>query len=98
MISWLQKHMLPCAFKTFFGIDCPICGFQRSFVELLKGQFYESFKIYPPLIFILILILMLPAYLIFPFYIQQKHVRMYAAFVLSVIIVNYLIKILTGNL
>lgn len=47
MIGWLERHMLPCAYKSIFGIDCPGCGFQRSFIALLKGDFAHSFILYP---------------------------------------------------
>ena len=46
MIGWLERHMLPCAYKSIFGIDCPGCGFQRSLIALLKGDFVHSFILY----------------------------------------------------
>ena len=52
--NWLQNHMLPCAYKQIFGLNCPMCGFQRSLIELLKGNVFESIIIFPallPLIF-----------------------------------------------
>jgi hypothetical protein len=98
MISWLQKHMLPCAFKMLFGIDCPVCGFQRSLVALLRADFIESFKIYPPLIFVLALIVLSILYLIFPGVIKSKYLRFYGSFVLAIITLNYIVKILTGSI
>jgi len=98
MISWLQKHMLPCAYKYLFGIDCPICGSQRSLIFLMKGNFAESFRMYPPLIFLLMLILFAVAYLIFPSIIKAKFLKQYAVFVLMIIAVNYTYKIITGNI
>ncbi len=50
MINWLENHMFTCFFKTYFGVDCLGCGIQRSFIELLKGNFIESVKLYPALI------------------------------------------------
>ena len=98
MISWLQKHMLPCAFKMFFGIDCPICGFQRSLVQLLEGNVLSSLKIYPPLIFVIALIFGSVAFLFFPSFIKQKYLQYYSVFVLSVITANYIFKIVTNNI
>ncbi|SHG28544.1 Protein of unknown function [Flavobacterium micromati] len=46
----LEKYMFPCLSKTLFGIECLGCGFQRSFVLLLQGDFSGSFKMYPALI------------------------------------------------
>ncbi|HYJ65209.1 MAG TPA: DUF2752 domain-containing protein [Parafilimonas sp.] len=98
MITWLQKHMLPCAYKYFFGIDCPICGAQRSMLLLLQGNFIESFKTYPPLIFLLTLIFFAIAYLIFPKIVEANFLKQYAVFVLMIIAINYGYKIATGNL
>ncbi len=39
--------MLPCLSKTLFGIECLGCGFQRSFLLLIQGDFEEAFKMYP---------------------------------------------------
>lgn len=61
MIGWLEKHMLPCAYKSIFGIDCPGCGFQRSVIALLKGDLSESLSLYPatiPLLFTCIFLLL----------------------------------------
>ena len=90
--------MLPCAYKYFFGIDCPICGSQRSLLLLMQGNFAGSFKTYPPLIFLLILIFFTVAYLIFPLIIKAKLLKQYAVFVLIIIFLNYGYKIATGNL
>ncbi|MFC3561701.1 DUF2752 domain-containing protein [Pedobacter jamesrossensis] len=46
--DWLQNHLIPCPFKYLTGIDCPGCGFQRSFIELIQGNFEKSWSIYPP--------------------------------------------------
>ena len=46
----LEKYMFPCLSKTLFGIECLGCGFQRSFLLLLEGDFIGSFKMYPALL------------------------------------------------
>jgi len=43
----IEKYMLPCLSKKFFGFDCPGCGMQRSFVMLLKGDFADAFHMFP---------------------------------------------------
>jgi len=48
--NWLQNHLLPCPFKYITGIDCPGCGFQRSVIALIQGNWYKSFILYPPAI------------------------------------------------
>ena len=98
MIHWLQNHMMPCALKSIFGIDCPICGFQRSLVLFLQGNFIESFKIYPPLIFAMLLIIYAVATVCFPRYIGRKYLSSYSLIVLIIIAINYTVKIITGNL
>jgi hypothetical protein len=43
----LEKYMIPCLFKTLFGIECLGCGFQRSLFLLFQGEFLAAFKMYP---------------------------------------------------
>ncbi len=50
VIQWLEGHMFPCFYKQAFGIHCPMCGFQRSVIELLKGNINESVNQFPALI------------------------------------------------
>lgn len=52
----LKEWMLPCFYKAFLGIDCPLCGFQRSFLLLIEGNFKASFLMYPPLFPVLLFI------------------------------------------
>ena len=47
LITWLEQSELPCLFKKYFHVDCPGCGFQRSIIELLKGNIGESFLLFP---------------------------------------------------
>ncbi len=54
-IKWLQNHLIPCPFKYLTGIDCPGCGFQRSVIALIQGNFHKSFLLYPPAIPLLLL-------------------------------------------
>ncbi|MCX6297235.1 MAG: DUF2752 domain-containing protein [Bacteroidetes bacterium] len=49
IILWLEDHLLTCPYKAVSGFDCPGCGIQRSFIELLKGNFYISWCLYPAL-------------------------------------------------
>lgn len=85
--------MLPCAYKSLFGIDCPACGIQRSLLALLKGDFRESFFIYPPLIFVLIGIIAGLVYLIKPQIIKPVLLKRYFTFLLAIVLVNYVIHL-----
>ncbi len=98
MIEWLQNHQFPCAIKSIFGIDCPVCGAQRATIFLLQGNFAASFKMYPPLLFIFLLITLSLTHQFFPKLIKRKFLINYAVFVLIIIGLNYTIKIVTGNL
>lgn len=59
MINWLEKHLLPCFFKSHFGMDCPGCGMQRSLIALLKGDVMGSLEYHAALIPFIITILLL---------------------------------------
>lgn len=54
-ISWLQNHLIPCPLKYLTGIDCPGCGFQRSVIELIHGNFNRSLRLYPAAIPLMLL-------------------------------------------
>jgi hypothetical protein len=66
-INWLESNLLPCPYKKYIGIDCFGCGMQRSIIALVKGNFMESFYLYPALIPMLFLFLFLITHLIFKF-------------------------------
>lgn len=85
-------QMFPCFSKSIFGIECPICGFQRSFFLLVKGNFIESFYLYPPLIPILILIVVWFMYLLKPSLIFKKRLFVLAVVVLGIILVSFITK------
>ena len=67
IINWLENNMLACPYKKYFGLDCLGCGMQRSFLALLKGNFVESFYLYPALVPMIFMFLFLIAHLIFKF-------------------------------
>jgi len=85
--------MLPCAMKTFFGIDCPICGFQRSLMLLLDGELKKSFLMYPPLLPVLALIIIFILRLIKRNIIKPQYFHRYCVLVLAVVTINYVIKL-----
>ena len=92
-IDWLGRHLLPCAYKSLLGIDCPLCGFQRSFLLAIQGKWLESLKMYPPL---LPLVLLGVFYLFFRLYrnrIKVMYLQRMTAVVLTIVFVNYSIKL-----
>ena len=92
MLQWLEKHMLPCGFKAIFNVDCPVCGAQRSFVQLLKGNLAESFSVYPPLIPILLLVSLGILKLLNKQFIQSGFLKSYSLVVLIIVMLNYIIR------
>ena len=64
MIDWLEKHLVSCFFKSHFGVDCPGCGLQRSFIALLKGDLIGSLNYHIGLIPLIITVLLLITQLI----------------------------------
>ena len=92
MLQWLEKHMLPCGFKAIFNIDCPVCGAQRAFVQLLKGNLAESFSVYPPLIPVLLLVSLGIWKLLNKQFIQINFLKSYSLVVLILVMLNYIIR------
>jgi hypothetical protein len=94
IINWLQQHQLPCIFKKVTHFDCPGCGFQRSFIELLKGDVGESFRLYPALMPMLLFFTFL--ILNNKFYIASstKITKIGIASIFIIILVSYIIKII----
>jgi hypothetical protein len=93
MFSWLENNLLPCAYKSLFGIDCPACGMQRSLLSFLKGDLQESFFLYPPLLFVLIGILVGALYLIKPKFVKPVFLKKYFTFLLIIVLTNYVIHL-----
>jgi hypothetical protein len=92
--SWLDDHLLPCAYKQLFGIDCPFCGSQRALIELLKGNFVESIKLYPALIPILILIASAFLQLMLKSRQGWKYIRFMLKADFTLIMITYILKLL----
>lgn len=91
--NWLEAHMLACPTKAIFHLDCPGCGFQSAFVDLMRGDFAGVWEHYPPLIpFLLTMLLLIVAvFTRFRFRLQF----LMGAFVMTCtfILVNYSLKI-----
>lgn len=89
--------MQACFYKKYFGIDCPGCGMQRSFIELLKGNFIESFKLYPALFPIILMIIFLFIHVKFQFRNGANILKWMFFLNLGIIIANYIFKITNGS-
>ncbi|WP_316830655.1 DUF2752 domain-containing protein [Pedobacter aquatilis] len=93
LFNWLQNHLIPCPFKTLTSIDCPGCGFQRSFIFLLQGNLIASWKMYPPTIPLLCLFLFAGISYLKPFKNRSLIINISAILVGNFIMVVYLYKI-----
>jgi len=91
-ISFLEENMLSCQWKKA-GVECTGCGFQRSIIHLLKGEFTEAFYMYPAIYSLGIMLIFLGLHLKFNF--VKGHLILKWLFILNIIIIisNYVIKI-----
>ncbi len=94
-IFWLEHHYLTCGFKQLTGFDCIGCGIQRAFVLLLKGNIFESFRMYPALIPILVMIVFTIIHLIFKFKKGGTYLMYNFIVVAGLMVINYSIKLFT---
>ena len=95
IIEWLESHMQSCFYKKYFGIECPGCGMQRGLVELLKGNFYESFVLFPALIPTISLVLYLILHLVFKFRNGANILKILFIINTSIVVLSYIYRLLT---
>lgn len=95
IIEWLESHMLTCSYKKYLGVECPGCGMQRAFIELLKGNFIESLILYPALPTTIILIVFLVLHLIFKFKHGANILKIIFILNVSIMLLSYIYKLLT---
>ena len=93
-IHWLENHQLICPYKKYFGIECAGCGMQTAFIELLKGNFFESIKIYPPLLPIILMVMFLGLHLKFSFKHGALILKIIFIFTCLLILINYIYKLI----
>lgn len=86
--------MMPCFYKQISGIDCPGCGMQRSFIELLRGNFIASFKMYPALLPVLFTLGLTAAHLYFKFKNGAVFIKYSFIFTISIITISYIHNLL----
>ena len=95
IIVWLESHQQTCFYKKYLGVECPGCGMQRSFLELLKGNFIESLVLFPALIPTMILIAFLVLHLVFKFRNGANILKILFIFNTSLVVLSYIYKLLT---
>lgn len=86
--------MLTCPIKSVTGFDCPGCGIQRSFIALLKGNFKESFHLYPALLLVLSILIIVAVHIIFKLKHGAAIVKYGYIFTTVVILTTYVFKMM----
>lgn len=94
LIEWLESNQQACFYKKTFGIDCPGCGMQRSFIHLLKGEIWESIQMYPGLIPMIFMLLFLITHLIFKFKNGALILKISFIFTTSIIVLSFIYKLI----
>jgi hypothetical protein len=95
LVHWLEEHMMPCMYMQHFGIECPGCGIQRAFIELLKGNIIESIRLYPALLPLIFTFGFTIAHLIFKYRNGGTYIKWLFIFSAVLIVVNYTFKLIT---
>ena len=90
IIHYLEAHMGSCFYMKYLGIPCPGCGMQRSFIELLKGNWIESLQLYPALVPMIIMLTYLALHLIFKYKNGGDVLKYLFMFNASIILFHYI--------
>jgi hypothetical protein len=87
--------MIPCSWKEHFGIECMTCGFQRSFLQLIKGELVDSFLLFPATLPLLLTFIVLVLHLLFR--LKNGALAITGLFALSavLILINFSIRLIS---
>lgn len=94
LITWLEENMLSCPYNKYLDVDCFGCGMQRSVIALLKGNFLESFYLYPALFPMIFMFLLLFAHLMFKFKNGANWLKYNFILVVSIVVVSFIFKLI----
>jgi len=92
IIQFLESHMMTCPYKALSGFDCPGCGMQRSFIELLKGNFIQSLHFYPALFPVIFTLIITALHLRFKYKNGAQYIKYSFVFTMGVVIIGYSAK------
>lgn len=96
--EFLKAHFIACPYKKHFHIQCPGCGFQRSFIALIEGDLRTSLQLYPALLPLLAVWITLLLHLIFKFRHGAFIIKYLFLFCALVIGVSYTIKVVNHDI
>ncbi len=97
MFLAIERYMLPCLNKQLFGLDCPGCGLQRSFILLFKGNFIEAFYMYPAIYTLVLLAVFLGFNHFYKFKYDTRFKNVLIVLNVSVIVISYIYKIINHH-
>ena len=86
---------MPCLIRQVFHVDCPGCGIQRSFIALLQGHIYDSLRLYPALIPMLLFFVFLVADRKYHFTNSKLLIKSGMAFIFIIMFAAYIYKLTT---
>ena len=95
LINWLESVAQPCLYSRFLGIECPGCGMQHSFIELLKGNFLASLLLFPALIPTIAMVILLILHLMFKFRNGALMLKILFTGNALIIVLHYIYRLLT---
>lgn len=95
LANWIEAVLQPCFYAAILGIECPGCGMQRAFIELLRGNFYDSLILFPALIPAILLIFLLVLHILFKFRHGALIIKILFMVNAGIVVLNYIYKLLT---
>ena len=98
MLDFLKSNMLTCPSKKFLHIECPGCGFQRSCIALLEGDFIKSFQLFPALFPFIMVWVFLLLHLIFKFKHGAFIIKFLFLFCAIIMMFSFGIKVAKGQI
>ena len=90
--------MISCPSKKLLHIECPGCGFQRSFFALIEGNIMQSLQLYPATLPILVLLAFTGLHLKYQFSFGAAVIKYAFIFVTIVILLFYIHKIINQKI
>ena len=89
-----EEFMIPCLNKKLLGFECLGCGGQRAFSLLFQGEFIAAFKMYPAIYTLIPLFILIGLNIFFKFKYANTLIRIFAYSSITIIIINYIFKLI----